>query len=406
MKINLYLPFIICSIIFFTGCKKETDTITVTKTDTIKTIVTVHDTVKTSLLDRPIGLTATKGVYGNKIIISWIRTPQAKNFQLFKFDDVTQRYDLLKETTDTSYTDVSITKPLVKVFYKVMVHNSATEISTFSDVDYGYISGTTYDKVFSFGTEGSGPGQFEFNTFVSVDKNGNFYVSDDTRNLVQKFDKNGNFLEVYFAAYGNKGIWFLDNGNTIVTQSQNNWIKILDPNKQVVKQWGTTGAGNGQFSNITQIAEDDEHNLYFADGINNRITKFDANGNYLLSWGSMGTGNGQFNSPWGVCFYKGKIVVTSASDPRVQIFSKNGTFINSFNSNTAGLYSVVSDGTNLYIAAGHYVIKTDDTGSVLDKIGVAEFSGVNTVTGVALTPDNLLVASDVYGRQVVIFKKN
>src|SRR5688572_16315091 len=46
----------------------------------------------------------------------------------------------------------------------------------------------------SWGTEGTGHGQFLHAHGIAIDSSDNVYVSDDDKNSIQKFDSNGNFI--------------------------------------------------------------------------------------------------------------------------------------------------------------------------------------------------------------------
>jgi len=62
-------------------------------------------------------------------------------------------------------------------------------------------------------------------------------------------------------------------------------------------QWGTRGAGSGQFERVDGVAVDAAGNVYTTDRAYNRVQKFTSSGGYLTAWGSQGTGNGQFDTP-------------------------------------------------------------------------------------------------------------
>jgi DNA-binding beta-propeller fold protein YncE len=103
------------------------------------------------------------------------------------------------------------------------------------------------------GPPGSGVPGSTFNrpTDVAWDRAGNIYIADGigNTNRVAKFDKNGNF----------------------------------------VKQWGSTGSGNGQFAGVKSLAVDAQGNVYAADVGNKRIQVFDGDGNFKSQFGNVGT---------------------------------------------------------------------------------------------------------------------
>src|SRR6478672_4771611 len=64
-----------------------------------------------------------------------------------------------------------------------------------------------------------------------------------------------------------------------------------------ISQWGSRGAGNGQFEGgISAINVDPAGNVYVADAGNFRVQKFTNDGQFIAAFGSKGTANGQLQS--------------------------------------------------------------------------------------------------------------
>ncbi|MFA4867726.1 MAG: NHL repeat-containing protein [Pedobacter sp.] len=395
MKKTLYL-IALCAIFASASCKKGQDQPTEIKPEPETEI---------KELDRPVYLSATKGLYGNRIIITWTPIPLAKNYRLYKFDDISQTYKLTKETADTSFTDLEIKTPLSKVFYKLMVYNSAIELSKFSDVEYGYTSGQNYSKYFSFGSEGSAAGQFSFAMHVEVDANNNIYVSDEGNNRVQKFDKDGKYLETFFLGSGARAIAFLKNGNTVVSRTQSSsYVKLIDKQKNVLKEWGTYGTGDTQFKNIEEITVDDEDNIYIVDGQNNAVKKFDQNGEFLLKFTAATKTTEQVDGPYpyGICFLNNKIFVTSPRNDLVRVFDKTGKYLKSWNSGSSA-YAIKAKGNYLYLACNGFIMKTDENGEIREEIGKGQFYS-GSLPGLAVNSNDEIIISDLYARRIIVFK--
>jgi len=389
------VTFLFAISILLLACEKEVETQIETKTirDTIRIIDTLN-------VDRPINLKASKGAYGSKITIAWTPMPLAQKYQIWKFNNLTQKYDLLKELADTTFDDVNINKPLSKNFYKVRTFNTPSSYSRFSDADYGYTTGLNYYRALSFGSEGNGVGQFSFAYHVETDKNGYIYVSDEGLNRVQKFDINGNYKELFYNGTGARGTAFFSNGNYIATRTQSNsYVQLFDANKQLIREWGVYGAGDNGFGNIEELTIDDEQNIWIVDSLNDRVKKYDANGKLLFSFGTEGKANGQFFTPIGICFFKGNIYVSDAG--RIQVFDKLGKYLRTWKISD-NYWAMKAKGDYIYIAAIGYVIKTDENGDVMEKIGVGQ---LDFARGIAIGPNDEVIACDIYVRKIVIYKK-
>jgi subtilisin family serine protease/sugar lactone lactonase YvrE len=148
----------------------------------------------------------------------------------------------------------------------------------------------------NFGTKGSGEGEFDDPTAITVSPiNGNVLVADENNNRVQVFNEKGEYLS----------------------------------------QFGTEGTGNGQFNEPRGVAVDLKGNIWVTDHGNNRVEKFNEKGEYLSQFGTKGSGNGQFNSPKGLTAdSKGNIWVVDSANKRVQKFNEKGEYVCQFNAGT------------------------------------------------------------------------
>jgi hypothetical protein len=101
----------------------------------------------------------------------------------------------------------------------------------------------------SFGSSGTGDGQFDAPRGVAVGPGGFIYVVDTGNNRVQKFTDEGVF----------------------------------------VAKWGTTGSGNTNFNNPRDVTVDDSGNVWVTDKGNERVIKFDSDGNFILKVEASGS---------------------------------------------------------------------------------------------------------------------
>ena len=216
----------------------------------------------------------------------------------------------------------------------------------------------------TWGTLGTGNGQFGLPHGIAVDAVGNVYVSDWGAGRVQVFDPTGAYLaqwhaltpsfpcgcpgdnafyqpegiaitaqgDVYVSEWGSRrvdrfggtgltyvsgtGVAVLQWGSTVLQQpfgvsidaagnvyvadTGNNRIVEFNSSGTLVNQWGTLGPGIGQFQGPEGLALSTAGVLYVADAGNNRIEAFNSTGAYSTQWGTTGSGPGNFNTPFGV----------------------------------------------------------------------------------------------------------
>ena len=164
------------------------------------------------------------------------------------------------------------------------------------------------ERLRSFGTRGSGQGQFESPRGVATDAEGNILVADSKNNSIQKFTVEGRFL----AAVGTEGSRHLQfsfvsgiafnprNGKIYVTDFNNHRVQILNSDLTHSGTFGRRGTGRGQLEYPSGIACDSTGNIYVADEHNHRIQVFTAEGRFLRMFGGRGESGGQLKFPCGV----------------------------------------------------------------------------------------------------------
>ena len=148
----------------------------------------------------------------------------------------------------------------------------------------------TGEKLKSFGTLGSGHGQFSTPCGVAVDGEENIIVVDGENHRIQKFTANGQFLTAV----------------------------------------GTNGSGPLQFENPKGIAYNASNNkLYVTDGGNNRVQVLNSDLTFFSTFGEKGRVEGQFNDPRGIaCGSTGKVYVADSGNSCIQVFTSDGTILN------------------------------------------------------------------------------
>jgi len=75
------------------------------------------------------------------------------------------------------------------------------------------------------------------------------------------------------------------------------------------------------------IAQDDQGQVYIADGTQDEVLIFDRTGRYIKSFGRTGQGPGEFLKPWHVLYWNDQILVSDTGNRRVQFFNRDGRFL-------------------------------------------------------------------------------
>lgn len=122
------------------------------------------------------------------------------------------------------------------------------------------------DHMLSFGTPGSGPGEFRVPHSLRVSKDGRVYVCDRENNRVQVFTEDGHYLAQWTDFKGPMGI-HIDSDQTVYVTDQVPRLSILSLDGRLLARGRTFEYGHNVYS-------DSRGDLYAADVANQRIQKF------------------------------------------------------------------------------------------------------------------------------------
>lgn len=197
------------------------------------------------------------------------------------------------------------------------------------------------DPVVQFDRDGNvaesfGSGMFIWPHGIDVDPDGNVWVTDavseertpeGTRgHRVVKFSPSGEVLMVLGtpgvagdgpnAFNAPSDVVVADDGSVFVADGHgadtNNRVMKFAADGTLIKSWGHTGYGPGEFRTLHAIAIDARERLFIADRSNNRIQIFDQEGNFLATWT-------QFGRPSGIAFDENdRIYVADSESDNVQ----------------------------------------------------------------------------------------
>lgn len=194
----------------------------------------------------------------------------------------------------------------------------------------------------SFGSSGTGNGQFTRPGSMAIDAQGNLWVVDSNGNRVEKFNEKGEYL----SQFGTKGsgngqlsrptaIAIAANGNLWVTDSGNKRVEEFTAAGAYVAKFGSAGTGNGQFAGTgpEALAIDYHGNIWVADTYGGRLEKFNEAGAFIRSVATKGKGAEQLGQPDGIAIAPGGNVFASDwEDDKVAEWGEGGKFIRQFGS--------------------------------------------------------------------------
>ena len=162
------------------------------------------------------------------------------------------------------------------------------------------------------GVQGEDNKHFGRPTDIAWLPDGTFFISDGYVNTrVVKFDRNGKYLMTWGSKGSGPGQFNLPHSididaqrNVYVADRSNSRIQIFDENGKYLREWDNIR------SPYHILITADQH-LWVADGVTNKFLKYDLNGKLLYSWGTYGSFPGAF---WGV--HQFSVIRTATYTPR------------------------------------------------------------------------------------------
>ena len=214
-----------------------------------------------------------------------------------------------------------------------------------SETSYISIYSQAGERLQTFGSQGSGDGQFDRPHGVAVDDDGNILVVDAGNFRIQKLSSDGQFI----AAVGKEGkdpLEFNDalgiaisplNKKLYIADASNHHIQILNPDLTFFSCFGSQGGDNGHFQSPYDVVIDSTGTVYVADSANHRIQVFSAEGEYLRKFGEKGSGSGELSWPSGIYIDTDNLVyVTDIENCSVSVFTSEGQSLTSFGEEGSG----------------------------------------------------------------------
>lgn len=229
------------------------------------------------------------------------------------FDQKARRYKKI-----SSFGDETLLSPV-----GVAVHPSGTV----------FVSDSKLNKVFAMDKNGrllqtlGGEGQFSRPTGLAVDGE-KLYVVDTAAHRVRVFDLKGNLI----GGFGQRGsgngefnyptaVTLDREGQIYVVDTLNFRIQVFDKNYRHLYQIGQAGDSSGSFSRPKGVAIDSRGHIYSTDGLFDNVQIFNQDRALLLALGESGNKNGEFWIISGIAIDgSDTIYVADSYNQRVQVF--------------------------------------------------------------------------------------
>jgi len=216
-------------------------------------------------------------------------------------------------------------------------------------------------------------GVLRFPEAVAIGPEGDIYVADQLGYVVQKFSPQGIF-ETEWGSFGAGhgqfgpigGLATDAEGDVYVVDSSHDRIEKFDAGGGFITAWGHAGQEPGEFNFGSSqnpshppgggIAVSGSY-VYVADSANDRIERFNLQGGEVMTWGTKGAGPGQFSYPRAVAANAGEVIVSDDDNHRIEQFTPAGAYLASAGTEGDGPgqfaypYGVALDAAgNVYVA--------------------------------------------------------
>jgi sugar lactone lactonase YvrE len=191
-------------------------------------------------------------------------------------------------------------------------------------------------------------GLFQSAHSVTIDPQGNLWVTDSAAHVVSKFSPEGRLL----MTLGKKGV-------------------------------SGDNASRDTFNQPNHVAIAPNGDIYVSDGyVNARVVHFSSDGRFIrIIGGTKGSAPGQLQLPHGVALdSQGRILVNDSDNARVSVLDKNGTFVESWPYPSRGGIAVDADDTVYISDVNAGIVNIVRNGKQIDSVKADRAHGMGIDT--------------------------
>jgi RHS repeat-associated protein len=273
---------------------------------------------------------------------------------------------------------------LTELAGKTTTYDAANQISSRAGVSFGYNgvgervseSQPPATYVSSFGSLGSGNGQFYKPSSIARDAKGNLWVVDWSNQRVEEFNQAGEYL-FSFGSNGTHNGQLYDPSGIAIDGEGHIWVvdwagggrvQEFSESGKYMTSFGKEGTGNGEFQFPEAITFDSKGNIWVADCCDGRIQEFSAKGKFIKKIGTHGTAEGQIWSSLGIAFdASGNLWVADFGNKRIEEFTEEGKFLKEFGTKGSGNGEFKGPGALSIDSEGHIWVVDGEGGDRVEE---------------------------------------
>jgi len=206
---------------------------------------------------------------------------------------------------------------------------------------------------------------------LAFNRRGDLFVSTGT--CIDVYDRAGRFARTIGESGAAKGkfsnltgLAFTSGGDLVAADDGKLCVHIVREDGSIVRSFGSKGSGDGQFGAMYGVAVGHDGTVAVTDSVRSRLHVFDLEGNFVRTIGSPGQGEGEGKGPLKKPLFAGigmdgEIFVSDETKQKLQMFSREGKLLQSFDKNGSnekfGLgRGVVVDGDGRLLFADSYTL--------------------------------------------------
>ena len=202
-----------------------------------------------------------------------------------------------------------------------------------------------------------GGNKFGYLSDVAIAPTGEVVIVDYDKGCVVVFDDKLNLLKLIGQGSGNSGLVIpygvaVTDNVIAVNDLDNDQVKKYSLQGELLSVIGCHGDKNGQFNDPRGLAFNNNKLLYVVDGYNHRVQVFQQDDKFAFSFGNKGNNPGQFQCPVRIAIDPNNNVLVTDHDANcIHLFTHNGQFIQTINSNRPHAITISPTG---YLITGHH----------------------------------------------------